>query len=60
MRKYARFMPLPMCIFNNLKKLKVSDINQESIDYLRQINSIDYDVYSKFEVYEARTGKKML
>ncbi|CAI2379682.1 unnamed protein product [Moneuplotes crassus] len=60
MRKYARFMPLPLCIFNHLKKISVSNLNSESIDLFRQINAIDYDVYSKFQVFEAKTGKRLL
>lgn len=60
MRKYSRFLPLPLCMFNNLKKITISDINEESVELFKQINDIDYDVYSKFEVYEARSGRKML
>ena len=60
MRKYARFMPLPLCIFNNLEKITVSDINYETIEMFKQIHMIDYDIYTKFHVFEARTNKRLL
>ena len=60
MRNYARFMPLPLCMFNNLQKLTISDLNEESIDMFKKIHMIDYNFYNKFSIYEGRTNKKLM
>ena len=59
LRNYARFMPLPLWMFNNLEKLTISDLNEESVELFKKIHLIDYNFYNKFSLFEGRTNKKM-
>ena len=60
MRLYARFLPLPLWIFSNIEVFRISDIDEESTELFKKILTIDYDVYTKFKLYEQRSGRRLL
>jgi hypothetical protein len=59
-RKWARFLPLPMWIFMALERLEVSDLDEIGLGLLQKIMEVGKGVYNKFKVYEARSHRRLL